>query len=196
MRIGYGRVSTAEQNLDHQRDALERAGVAVDQVYVDVISGSKSKRPQLDIVRRVLRQGDTLVVTRLDRLSRSLTDLVNTLNDLRTRGVELLVLEQGIDTTTPEGRFTYHIIGAFGEFQREMILGNTRDGLAAARARGRVGGRKRKLTPRQARLVREMYDEVGADGKRAHTVAAIAREVRVSRATIYNYLQREQAAAA
>ncbi len=194
MKIGYARVSTADQNLDHQLDALRRAGVAEKDIYFDVMSGSKSARPQLDIVRRILRRNDQLVVTRLDRLSRSLKDLVDIAEELRVAEVNLRVLEQGIDTSTMEGRMMFGMIGVMAEFQRELIIANTRDGLAAARARGRVGGRKPKLTPRQAQLAREMYAAVGEDGKRAHTVAHIAGQVGVSRSTIYNYLEKEVAA--
>lgn len=191
MLIGYARVSTAEQNPDHQRDALLRAGVGSDDIFIDVISGSKAQRPQLDLVRRIAREGDQVVITRLDRLSRSLRDLIAIGDDWRAKGVQLRVLEQGIDTTTSEGRMLFGMLAVLAEFQRELIIANTRDGLAAARARGRRGGRKRSLTPRQARLVREMYAEVGPDGKRLHTVAEIARQVKISRTTVYDYLRRE-----
>ena len=190
MLIGYARVSTAEQNPDHQIDALRRAGVAPENIYVDKVSGAKSSRPQWDIVKRILRPGDTLVITRLDRMSRSLRDLVNIGAELRERNINLWVIEQGIDTRTPEGRLMYGVLATLAEFQRELIIANTRDGLAAARARGRKGGRPRRLRPRQAQLAREMYAEIGPDGKRRYTVQQIADELGVARTTIYGYLSK------
>lgn len=190
MLIGYARVSTAEQNPDHQIDALRRAGVAPENIYVDRVSGAKSSRPQWDIVKRILRPGDTLAITRLDRMSRSLRDLVNIGSELRERNINLWVIEQGIDTRTPEGRLMYGVLATLAEFQRELIIANTRDGLAAARARGRKGGRPRRLRPRQAQLAREMYAEVGPDGKRRYTVQQIADELGVARTTIYGYLSK------
>jgi len=189
MLIGYARVSTEDQNPAHQIDALRRAGVDPEHIYVDKISGSKSSRPQLDLVMKLLREGDTLVVTRLDRLGRSMVHLVNLGAELRERGIHLLVTEQGIDTRTPEGRAMYGMFAVFAEFQRELIVANTRDGLAAARARGRKGGRPKKLRDRQAQLAREMYNEVGEDGKRKWTVQQIADELGVKRTTIYGYLK-------
>lgn len=182
MLIGYARVSTADQNPDHQIDALTRAGVAPDDIYIDKISGAKSSRPQFDLVMRLLRSGDTLVVTRLDRLGRSMQHLVNLGAELRERGVGLHVTEQGIDTRTPEGRAMYGMFAVFAEFQRELIIANTRDGLAAARARGRVGGRRPKLTPDQAALAQQLYDA------REKTVEQIAALFNVPRGTLYGYL--------
>ncbi|MFG2072917.1 recombinase family protein [Nonomuraea maritima] len=189
MLIGYARVSTDDQNPDHQIDALTRAGVAAEDIHTDKISGSKSSRPQLDLVMKMLRAGDTLVVTRLDRLGRSMPHLVTLMEELRDRGVQLHVTEQGIDTRTPEGRLMYHLVGAFGQFQRELIVANTKDGLAAARARGRSGGRPKALRERQAQLAREMYEETGEDGKRKWTVQQIADELGVKRTTVYGYLK-------
>jgi DNA invertase Pin-like site-specific DNA recombinase len=189
MLIGYARVSTADQNPDHQIDALTRAGVAPENIHLDKVSGAKSSRPKFDLVMQLLREGDTLVVTRLDRLGRSMQHLVNLGADLRERGIHLLVTEQGIDTRTPEGRAMYGMFAVFAEFQRELIVANTRDGLAAARARGRLGGRKKKLGGRQAELARQMYDEVGEDGKRKWTVQQIADELKVKRTTVYGYLE-------
>ncbi|GAA1690433.1 recombinase family protein [Nonomuraea maheshkhaliensis] len=192
MLIGYARVSTDDQNPDHQYDALTRAGVEPGNIHLDKISGSKSSRPQFDLVLKMLREGDTLVVTRLDRLGRSMVHLVNLGAELRERGIHLLVTEQGIDTRTPEGRAMYGMFSVFAEFQRELIVANTRDGLAAARARGRSGGRPKALRERQAQLAREMYDETGQDGKRKWTVQQIADELGVKRTTVYGYLKAEQ----
>lgn len=190
MRVGYGRVSTRDQNPDGQRDALAAAGC--DEVFVDSASGKLASRPKLDQALLVAkRPGDQLVVTKLDRLGRSLEHLIQLSKLLQGRGVDLLVLDQGIDTSTPVGRMFFQILGSIAEFEHALMSERTRDGLAAARARGRTGGQKPKLTPRQARIAQEMYDELGPDGKRVHTVQRIAEEFGVSRPTIYRHIQRE-----
>ncbi len=188
MRIGYGRVSTTDQNLDAQRDALQAAGC--DEVLVDRASGKLASRPELDKALLVAREGDQLVVTKLDRLGRSLEHLIGLSNELQARGVDLVVLDQGIDTSTAVGRMFFQILGAIAEFEHALMAERTRDGLAAARARGRTGGQRPKLSPRQVRIAQEMYEAVGPDGRRTHTVAEIAAEFGVSRPTIYRHLQR------
>lgn len=135
---GYARVSGADQNPDAQRDALIRAGVAPDQLYLDHTSGAKSSRPGWDALRKALRAGDVLVATRLDRVGRSTSHLVTLLDELAGRGVAFRFLEQGIDTTTSEGRLMYRMLAAIAKFQRDLIVANTREGLAA-RARSRKG---------------------------------------------------------
>ncbi len=180
--VGYARVSTAEQNPAHQTDALTRAGVAPSNIHTDVASGAKASRPQLDLVMRLLRDGDTLVITRLDRLGRSLLHLVTLGVQLRDHGIGLQVLEQGIDTSTAEGRAMFGMLSVLAELQRELIVANTRDGLTAARARGRVGGRKPRLTPEQAALAQQLYDA------RDKTVAQIAALFGVPRSTVYGHL--------
>jgi len=182
--IGYARVSTAEQNPAHQVDALTRAGVAAADIYLDHASGAKATRPQLDLLLRQLRPGDTLVVTRLDRLGRSVVHLVNLGAHLRERGVGLHVVEQGIDTATPEGRAMFGMLSVLAELQRELIVANTRDGLAAARARGRTGGRRPKLTVGQAELAQQLYDAG------AKTVQQIADLFGVPRTTVYGHLDK------
>lgn len=188
MKIGYGRVSSQEQHPEAQHDALTMAGC--DKVFIDKASGKLASRPELDKCLAALREGDSLVITKLDRLGRSLKNLIALAEELKERGVALVVLDQGIDTSTPIGRMFYQILGAVAEFERELIVERTHDGLAAARARGRLGGRKKALKPRQADLARQMYDEVGEDGKRKHTVQYIAEELGVSRPTIYRYLDK------
>ncbi len=188
MRIGYGRVSTRDQNPDAQEDALKGAGC--DPVFVDKASGKLASRPELDKALIAAREGDEFVITKLDRLGRSLKNLIELSEKLDKKGVNLVVLSQGIDTSTPAGRMFFHILGAIAEFERSLIIERTRDGLEAARARGRVGGRKQALKPRQVRLAQEMYDELGGDGKRKHTVQDIANELGVARTTIYRYLER------
>ena len=189
MRVGYGRVSTRDQNLDGQRDALAAAGC--DEIFIDKASGKLSSRPALDKALMVAaRTGDQLVVTKLDRLGRSLEHLIALSTQLQTRGVDLVVLDQGIDTSTAVGRMFFQILGAIAEFEHALMSERTRDGLDAARARGRTGGQKPKLTPRQAKIAQAMYDELGNDGRRAHTVQQIADAFGVTRPTIYRHLQR------
>ncbi len=182
MRIGYARVSTRDQHAEAQADALTAAGC--ERIFADKASGKLARRPELDEALRGLRAGDQLVVTKLDRLGRSLEHLIDLSNDLQARGVDLVVLDQGIDTSTAVGRMFFQILGAIAEFEHALMSERTRDGLEAARARGRTGGQKPKLGPRQARLAREMY-EAGE-----LTVAQIAAEFGVTRPTIYRHLDR------
>lgn len=196
MRIGYARVSTRDQHPEAQHDALTAAGCDPAHVYIDKgVSGKLARRPELDKALMVLREGDQLVITKLDRLGRSLKNLIEIADDLQKRRVDLVVLDQGIDTTTPAGRLFFAIIGAIAEFEHALMSERTMDGLAAARARGRTGGQKAKLGPRQARLAQSMYDEKGDDGKRKYTVQQIADEFGVTRPTIYRALgERAEAA--
>ncbi len=182
MLLGYARVSTADQNPDHQVDALRRAGVAEKDIYVDHASGAKASRPRLDELLHLLRDGDTLKITRLDRLGRSVLQLVSLGAELRDRGVGLHVIEQGIDTSTTEGRAMFGMLSVLAELQRELIIANTRDGLAAARLRGRKGGRRPRLNPEQAALAQQLYDA----GER--TVQQIADLFSVPRTTVYGHL--------
>ena len=187
MRVGYGRVSTRDQHVEGQRDALEAAGCEV--VFVDSASGKLASRQGLEkALLSANRVGDQLVVTKLDRLGRSLENLIDLSKRLQDAGVDLVVLDQGIDTSTPLGTMFFQILGSIAEFEHALMAERTRDGLAAARARGRTGGQKPKLGSRQVKLARQMYEETGPDGKRAHTVAQIAAEFKVSRPTIYRYL--------
>ncbi|MFI6395522.1 recombinase family protein [Nonomuraea sp. NPDC050540] len=183
MLFGYARVSTADQNPDHQIDALLRAGVDRNDIHLDKVSGAKASRPSLDLVLKLLREGDTLKVTRLDRLSRSVLHLVTLGADLRMRGVGLHVIEQGIDTDTMEGRAMFGMLSVLAELQRELIVANTIDGLTSARARGRVGGRRPKLTTDQAALAQQLYDT------RDKTVQQIADLFGVPRSTVYGHLK-------
>jgi len=186
--FGYARVSTPDQNLDHQLDILARQGIDRENVYVDVSSGSRAARPELDRLVRILRPGDVLHVTRLDRLSRSVLHLVTLGAELREREIDLVVTEQGLTTRTPEGRAMFHMLAVLAELQRELILANTRDGLAAARARGKVGGRKPRLTPKQAELAQRLYNE-----QPPRPVREIAEIIGVPRSTLYGYLTPDSA---
>jgi DNA invertase Pin-like site-specific DNA recombinase len=185
MLIGYGRASAADGDAAAgQVDALARAGVAVEDIHVDTASGARSARPGLDLVLERLRGGDTLVVTRLDRLARSVSHLVSLAAELRERGVGLRVLEQGIDTATADGRAKFEMLSVLAELRHELTASHTRDGLATARAGGRKGGRPPKLTPEQARQAQRLYDE----GE--HTVAQIAELLGVKRGTLYGHLDK------
>lgn len=181
MLIGYARVSTAGQSADHQVDALLRASVAREHIHIDVASGAKASRPQLDLVGHKLRADDVLVVTRLDRLSRSVLHLITFGAELRERGVGLRVLEQGIDTSTAEGRAMFGMLSVLAELQRELIVANTRDGLAAARARGRTGGRPRVVDADKRRIILARH----TDGE---SIRTIARATKVSVGTVHNVL--------
>jgi DNA invertase Pin-like site-specific DNA recombinase len=172
-----------------RRRALRAAGC--DEVFIDKASGKLARLPELD--RALLsanRAGDQLVITKLDRLGRSLEHLIELSRLLQARGVDLVVLDQGIDTSTAVGRMFFQILGAIAEFEHALMSERTMDGLAAARARGRTGGQKPKLGPRQVKLAREMYEETDEDGKRRYTVARIAAEFGVARPTIYRHLAR------
>ncbi|HDT4647872.1 recombinase family protein [Citrobacter portucalensis] len=147
MLVGYVRVSTSEQNTALQRDALERSGCEL--IFEDKMSGKTADRPGLKRLLRTLSEGDTLVVWKLDRLGRSMRHLVTLIEELRQRGVNFRSLTDSIDTSTPMGRFFFHVMGALAEMERELIVERTRAGLVAARAKGRIGGRRPKLTPEQ-----------------------------------------------
>jgi DNA invertase Pin-like site-specific DNA recombinase len=179
-RIGYGRVSTSDQNSTSQQDALQAA--KADKIFIDTFTGTKASRPELDKLRAQLRRGDTLLITRLDRLGRSAKDLLTIVSELETLGVQLQVLEQKIDTSTPEGKLFFTMVAAFAEFERGIMQSRTMDGLAAARARGRVGGRKPKMSPKHIEEAKKMYVE----GK---AVVDIASLLGVSRPTIYRALE-------
>lgn len=182
MRVGYARVSTRDQHPEAQADALHQAGCDKERIFIDKISGKLARRPELDKAMLVLRPGDQLVITKLDRLGRSLAHLIDLAAELQDRDVDLVVLDQGIDTSTAVGRMFFHILGAIAEFEHALMSERTLDGLAAARARGRTGGQKPKLGPRQAKLAQEMYDSGD------YTVQQIADEFGVTRPTIYRHL--------
>ena len=189
MRIGYGRVSTRDQHPEAQHDALHAAGC--ERIFIDHASGKLATRPELDKALLVAeRAGDQLVVTKLDRLGRSLEHLIELSKLLQAHGVDLVVLDQGIDTSTAVGRLFFQIIGAIGEFEHALMRERTMDGLAAARARGRTGGQKPKLSPRQTKLVREAYD------RRDCTVAEISADFGVTRQTVYRALKQTEIGAA
>jgi DNA invertase Pin-like site-specific DNA recombinase len=154
MLIGYARVSTHEQTLNLQQDALKTAGC--EQIFTDRVSGTKAERKGLTEALSHLREGDTFVVWRLDRLGRSLRHLIDTITALDERGVGFKSLTENIDTTTSGGKLVFHIFGALAEFEREIIRERTQAGLASARSRGKVGGRPKALTPKEVQMLRNM----------------------------------------
>lgn len=187
MLIGYMRVSKADgsQALDMQRDALLAAGIQTEHVYEDLASGSLDARPGLTACLKALRDGDTLVVWKLDRLGRNLRHLVNTVHDLTSKGVGFKVLTgQGasINTTTPEGKLVFGIFAALAEFERELVSERTKVGLASARARGRNGGGQYKMTPAKLRLA------MAAMGQPETVVSKLCKELGVTRQTLYRHL--------
>lgn len=179
-KIGYARVSTRDQHPEAQTDALTAAGC--ERLFVDKASGKLARRPQLDAALDYLRAGDQLVITKLDRLGRSLRHLLDLSAHLSDRGIDLQVLDQGIDTSTPGGRLFFSILGALAEFERELLSERTRDGLEAARARGRKGGRRPVMTPEKAAAARRMVDA------KEHSMQTIAEILGVSRASLYRAL--------
>ena len=177
MKIGYARVSTKDQKLDAQMDALKAAGA--ERIFADVASGAKSSRPELDRMQEQLRSGDTLIIQRLDRLGRSMKDLVDWIQWLDDTGVKFKSLDDGIDTSTAGGKLVFHIFGALAEFERNLIGERTRAGLSAARARGRVGGRKRVLSAKQQQALKTLYQT------KEHTIPELMAQYGISRATLY-----------
>lgn len=184
MRYGYARVSTKEQAFALQVDALKLAGC--EEVFCEVASGAKTQRPVLETLLSHLRKDDVLVITKLDRLGRSLQHIVALSNDLLERGVGLVSLSDPIDTTTPQGRLMFNIFGALAEFERDLIRERTHAGLAAARARGRKGGRPKGLSPTAtttAMAAETLYREADL------SVKAICEQLQISKTTFYTYLK-------
>ena len=186
-RIGYARVSTDDQTLDVQRDALHLAGV--ESIHEETTSGRSADRLELEHCLKALRAGDTLVVWRLDRLGRSLQDLVRIVAELEAKGVSFESITEKIETASAAGRLVFHVFAALAEFERDLIRERTRAGLAAARARGRAGGRKPKLDARQIREITRLMSDSTIP------VSQIAERYKVSRTTIYNVAPRAAASA-
>ena len=181
--IGYARVSTAEQELNLQLDALHAAGTT--RVFEDHgVSGAKTERPGLNAALSFLRDGDTLVVWKLDRLGRSMTHLLQTVTDLECRGVGFRSLTENVDTTTPTGRLVFHIFGALGQFERDLIRERTNAGLTAAAARGRKGGRPVAATPEKIVRARHLITS-------GLTVREAAARVKVGKSALYAALKND-----
>lgn len=181
MKIGYARVSTLDQNPQLQIDALEKAGC--EKVFIDKITGTAAQRPELDKVKMMLREGDILVVWRLDRLGRSLKNLIEWATYLDDNKIALLSLTENIDTSTPTGKLVFHIFGALAEFERNLIRERTMAGLAAARARGKVGGRKKALSLEKRKVAVDLYN------KKDMEVQQICSLMGISKPTLYKYVR-------
>jgi len=179
MQVGYARVSTKDQKLHLQKEALDQA--KCDKTYEDTISGMKSSRKGLDLALEVLREGDTLVVWKLDRLGRNVKDLVIIVGKLEQRGIHFKSLTDNIDTSTTAGRFFFHVMASLAQMERELLVERTQAGLNAARQRGRVGGRKRAMTDSKLESAKRLL----ADGVPPKDVAA---DLGVSVPTLYRWL--------
>jgi len=184
LHFGYARVSTDDQDMSLQTDALAKAGCQ--RIYSEVVSAGKKQRPQLDECLRTLRAGDTLTVWRLDRLGRSLKELIQIVTTLKADGIDFRSLSENIDTSSAAGTLTFQIFAAFAEFERNIIQERTRAGLAAARARGRKGGRKPKVTNQMAVEIKALYDS------KAVAVADICRRYNITSTTFYRAVLKKQ----
>ncbi len=182
MLIGYARVSTHDQNLDLQEDALRHEGC--EKIFVDEVSGAKAARPGLQQAMDQLREGDMLVVWRLDRLGRSLRNLLELVAQLEDKKVGFRSLQESMDTSSSGGKLIFHVFGALAEFERNLIRDRTNAGLAAARARGRTGGRPKKLDEQQRQLVTRLYKE-------GTPIPEILKTVKISKGTLYSYVQKQ-----
>lgn len=180
MKIGYCRVSTTDQNLNLQKDALKNAGC--EKIFEDVISGAKSKRPGLSEIIDYAREGDSIVVWRLDRLGRSLKDLITIVGKLESRGVEFMSLHESIDTKTSSGKLYFHLFAALAEFERNIISERTKAGLDAARSRGRLGGRPKLLNKKKRKHAVDLYNS------KEKTIKEICEIMNISKPTLYKYV--------
>jgi len=187
MKIGYARISTKDQNLDLQLDALKKEGCK--KIYQDTMSGTKAERPELQAMLAHLREGDVIVVWKLDRLGRSLKHLVDLINHIIEKKADLKSLHDPIDTTTAQGRLIFNIFASLAEFERDLIKERTVAGLAAARARGRLGGKPKGLSQR-AQAIACAAETLYKEGKLS--VGQIIEQLSISKATFYNYLRYRQ----
>ena len=184
MLIGYARVSTNDQNLDLQTDALKKAGCQ--KICSDKISGAKAERPGLQKVLDLSRAGDTLVIWRLDRLGRSIKDLIQISEILKEQNIGLKSLQEGIDTTTSTGQLMFNLLASLAEFERNLIRERSKAGLEAARSRGKIGGRPKALDLNQQQLVVKLYND------RQHSIAEICKMMSISKPTLYSYVSSAQ----
>jgi len=182
MKIGYARISTVDQNLELQTDALEKVGC--EKIFTDQASGAKDDRKGLMDAVEFCRKGDSLVVWKLDRLGRSLKHLIETINLLHEKKVGFISVQESIDTTTSGGKLIFHVFGALAEFERELIRERTNAGLASARSRGRMGGRPKAMTDKQLRIAQTMLKDPKT------TVKDVCETLQVSKTTLYRYLNK------
>jgi DNA invertase Pin-like site-specific DNA recombinase len=180
MLIGYARVSTDDQKLNLQYDALQKAGC--EKIFEDYLSGAKTSRPGLNAALDMARAGDTLIVWRLDRLGRSLKDLLQLIETLKERSIGLYSLQESINTTTSSGQLVFHLFGALAEFERNLVRERTHAGLNAARARGRKGGRPKALDLKKRQLAVKLYND------RQHSIDEICHMMGISKPTLYKYI--------
>jgi DNA invertase Pin-like site-specific DNA recombinase len=180
MLIGYARVSTQDQTLNLQQDALEKIGCS--KIFTDTASGAKTERTGLADALSYVREGDTLVVWKLDRLGRSLKDLIERITQLHNRKIGFKSITENIDTTTSGGKLIFHIFGALAEFERDIIRERTQAGLLAARARGRKGGRPKALSGKKVALLKELYEN------KNFSINEICETLNISRTTLYRYI--------
>ncbi len=184
MKIGYARVSTKDQNLNLQMDDLKKAGC--EKIFKEKITGATKERPQLQKMIEQVREGDVVYIWKLDRLGRSLKDLITLVNEIKEKGAGLKSLNDPIDTTTPQGKLTFHLFAALSEFERDIIRERTFAGLASARARGRVGGRPKGLSSKAehtAIIAEKLYQD------RELSIKNICEQLSISKMTFYNYLK-------
>jgi len=187
MLIGYARVSTQDQQLGAQEDALRQAGC--ERIYTDKVSGTRADRPGLAQALDVLRKGDSLVVWKLDRLGRSLSHLVQLVNDLKDQGIGFKSLQENIDTTSGVGKLVFHLFASLAEFERDLIRERTQAGLVAARARGKKGGRPKVMDAKKVTLAQAMYRD------KQNSVKDICTTLGIGKTTLYRYLNQAQGAA-
>lgn len=185
MIFGYARVSTHEQNLDLQLDALKQYGA--ERIFEEKMTGTKRERPQLDEMMKYLREGDTVVVWKLDRIGRSMKNLMELVNGFHEKGVNFVSLKENIDTTTATGKLIFHIFASLAEFERDMLSERTKAGLKSARARGRKGGRPATAKDKVA-LALKMYDS------RQYTATEISDATGISKTSLYRFVKERQQA--
>jgi DNA invertase Pin-like site-specific DNA recombinase len=181
MLVGYARVSTQDQTLNLQKDALEKIGCT--KIFTDTASGAKAERTGLNEALDYVREGDVLVVWRLDRLGRSLKHLIETITELNNRKIGFKSLTENIDTTTSGGKLVFHIFGALAEFERDIIRERTNAGLQAARARGRKGGRPKLLSGKKIAHLHELYNN------KNNSINEVCKTLNISRTTLYRYIK-------
>ncbi len=181
MKIGYARVSTEEQNLDRQLDSLKEAGC--EKIFQEKITGTKKERPELDKIMEQLRSGDLIIISDLTRLSRSVKDLFSLVDQIEKKGANIKSLKESwMDTSTPQGKLMFTIFAGISQFERDLISQRTLEGLAAARARGRKGGRPKK-DEKTINLALKMYQE------KTYSISEITKATGVSKTTIYRYIK-------
>jgi DNA invertase Pin-like site-specific DNA recombinase len=185
MKFGYARVSTQDQNLQMQIDALLNAGVEDKNIFREKITGTKKDRPQLDEMLKYLRAGDTVVVWKLDRIGRSMKHLIEIIDDFNQKGINFISLHENIDTTSATGKLVFRIFASLAEFERDMISERTKAGLESARARGRSGGRPSKKNDK-VELALKMYRS------KEYSISQITEATGLSKTTLYRYIDKEQ----